>query len=156
MGRWNSNYRGLKGWLNRLFPDRQALLLDNLKQDYLEEKRLAAQLRKHAERLPYDFMKQRLLKLSAEEEKHAELLCEKVTALGGFILNGEVPTIRTAEKVWQELLWDLEEERQRYDRYVHRANQADEEGLRKLYLRLRDEEYKHEQEIRDIIMRLNM
>lgn len=113
MGLWE-RVRGLAGG-----PARR--LAGDLANAYLEELRLARQLRLHAERVPYPNLAATLLGLAEVQDKHAALLRERVTQLGDTVDAGAAGAPRDGRNYWERLTFDLADLRARSKRYLELA-----------------------------------
>jgi rubrerythrin len=144
-------WRQLLGALTR--NDRQKLLTW-LCDEYREEARDVAQFARHAERMYYPHFRERLRRITAEEQAHVQWLREQIIALGGH-----PPTIvhtpKAEQNGWRSLLLDLNEEQQSCATLlegVRLATHIDPDiaaGLR----RIREEEARHREEIRAMFMK---
>lgn len=140
----------------------EAELLKLMERDYLEEQRIAADLKAGAEKIPYAQLRRKLLEIAAAEEQHAELLRQKIIELGGD------PPGRATElqqrrqnrrpRTFEQLLRDLEEEKEEYVEYLKAGFRAEDAGrpdLKEFFERIREEERHHRQELLEILTRLN-
>ena len=135
-------------------PDDRKKLLEILVQEYIEEAQHVSQFAEHARQMYYPQFREKLLRIAAEEQEHAQLLREKILAVGG-----EIPQIsftpKTGKNSWESLLMDLEEEKRCCADLLERitrvalVNQEIAELLRRIY----DDEKKHREEIMDMLMR---
>ena len=140
--------------LRLLAPDRRQEVLALLCREYVEKSKDAIQFRRHAERMRYRQFREKLLRIAEEEEKQAQLLEERITALGG-----EVPRVSfTPEQrwnSWEELRLDLEDERrglQDLEDWLAIVEQIDGQTadvLRRIF----EDERKHREAIMDMLMR---
>ena len=144
----------LRGRLKSLWLTKQQRLLEILCAEYASEVQMGNLFREHAQKMHYPHFRERLLRIAAAEEKHAEWLREKIFGLQGTL--PEVPlTETTGKNTWECLLMDLEEERHCVadleDRLL-KVEPMDPEialGLRQI----QEEEKHHRDEIRDLLMR---
>ena len=144
----------LRGRLKSLWLTKQQRLLEVLCAEYASEVQMGNLFREHAQKMHYPHFRERLLRIAAAEEKHAEWLREKIFGLQGTL--PEVPlTETTGKNTWECLLMDLEEERRCVadleDRLL-KVEPIDPEialGLRQI----QEEEKHHRDEIRDLLMR---
>ncbi|MDQ7054115.1 MAG: ferritin-like domain-containing protein [candidate division KSB1 bacterium] len=130
-------------------------LLEALQRDYAEEIGLAEALKKQSENVPYDHLRQKLLNIAEAEQRHAEMLREKIRELGGEVkarrLTGD--SLSTLD-----LLKILEEEKEEYTEYLNAralAQEAEREDIRELLERIREEEVLHRKQLMDVLSRLN-
>ncbi len=79
-----------------------------LKADYHDLRRLAEQIRTHAERAPYPHMAERLRQIALEKQKSAIVLKEKSLGLG-CELEEHSPIIKSGKNHWQRMVQDLED-----------------------------------------------
>ena len=93
-------------------------LAGDLTAAYLEELRLARQLRLHAERVPYPNLAAPLLGLADRQERHAALLRERVGGLGGNVGADGVGVPREGRNYWERLTFDLADLRALSQRYL--------------------------------------
>lgn len=84
-------------------------VLDILRSRDAEEKQHAERFMQHAQRIEYPQFREELLRIAADESKHADWLAEKITQSGGS-LPPVLQTFPTKRNSWQYLLDDLEEE----------------------------------------------
>ena len=144
----------LRGRLKSLWLTKQQRLLEVLCAEYASEVQMGNLFREHAQKMHYPHFRERLLRIAAAEERHAEWLGEKIFGLQGTL--PEVPlTETTGKNTWECLLMDLEEERRCVadleDRLL-KVEKIDPEialGLRQI----QEEEKHHRDEIRDMLMR---
>ncbi len=140
----------------------EAELLKLMERDCLEETRLAADLRASVDKIPYEHLRRKLLEIAEAEEQHAELLRQKIVELGGD------PPQRASElqeerrnrrpRTFEQLLRDLEEEKQEYLDYLKASFRAEDAGrpdLKELLDRIREEEKEHREELLYVLTRLN-
>ena len=130
-------------------------LLEALQRDYAEETGLAEALKKQSEKVPYDHLRQKLLEIAEAEQRHAELLREKIRELGG-----EAKARRQTGDSFStlDLLKILEEEKEEYTEYLNAralAKEAEREDIRELLERIREEEVLHRKQLMDVLSRLN-
>ena len=99
---------------------RKADLLADLLTDYQEEAHLARQVRDHAEKAPYPVVGEALKGIAAEQERHAQLLQEKILSLGGQV--GEVvEEVKRGRNAWARLTHDLQDCKALEKRYIEQA-----------------------------------
>lgn len=150
----NALQHGWQHFLEVLLPEERNMLLDILREEYIEEAQDVEQFSQHAERMRYPQFRERLLRIAEEEQAHVEWLRQKIVEQGG-----EVPQItftpKTAWNSWACLLMDMEEEKRCCGELLERlyvAEQVDSDiadGLRNM----RAEEQRHREEIQDMLMR---
>ena len=129
-------------------------VLNILRYRYADEMQHAACLRQHAEKMRYPQFREALRRIAADESKHADWIAKKIEALGGML--PAVTEVRSEQKnSWQYLLEDLEEERRcsadlEDDMLAIRSDYPD---VDELLGRIDEEEGKHRDEIREMLMR---
>jgi hypothetical protein len=95
-------------------------LLSELRACYLEEARLAQQLREHADRAPHQAGVQGLHAAAEEQDRVVQLLHDKIVALGGEGENAPV-VIKEGRNHWARVVQDLDDNQalgQRYNEQV--------------------------------------
>jgi len=147
---WSEWWRRFLG----LSPDGYRKAVEILRQRYVEEIQHLQRYTKHAERMQYPQFRGKLLRIAADEAKHAEWIAEKITLLGGKL--PDVPEIPTAEKnSWQYLLADLDEEKHCSAELLEQINSMHEElpGVADVLERIYEDGKKHREEIRDMLIK---
>ena len=86
---------------------------------------MAAQLRAHAERVPYPNLATTLLELAAEEDAHATLLEQHLERVGGRLNGTPAIATRSGRNYWERLTIDLEMLRAKSKRYLELAQHWD-------------------------------
>ncbi|HEV8712170.1 MAG TPA: ferritin-like domain-containing protein [Candidatus Binatia bacterium] len=145
---------GWQQFLDALIPNDRQKLLVWLSDEYQEEAQDVAQFTQHAERMYYPQFRERLRRIAAEEETHVQWLREQILALGG-----QPPAVartpKAGQNTWQNLLLDFDEEKQSCATLLEGmrvATPVDAEIVAGLQ-RLREEEIRHHEEIRDMLMK---
>ena len=87
-----------------------AAVLNVLRHRYVREKQHAMRYRQHAERIHYPQFREALVKIAAEEEKHAESIGVKIKNLGEHVPDVIPIHVAQEENSWLYLRTDLEEE----------------------------------------------
>ena len=150
----NFTRRKLRGRLKSLWLTKQQRLLEILCAEYASEVQMENLFRQHAQKMHYPHFRERLLRIAAAEERHAQWLREKIFAFQGTLPEVSL-TETTGKNTWECLLMDLEEERRCVadleDRLlkVETFNPEVTLGLRQI----QKEEKHHRDEIRDLLMR---
>ncbi|MBI4522239.1 MAG: ferritin-like domain-containing protein [Deltaproteobacteria bacterium] len=151
---WTALKRRGSRLLQSLPHDRRKELLSLLCREYIEETKTSMQYRRHAQRMRYPQFRERLLRIAEEEQKHAQWLEKRVTALGG-----EVPRISFAPEdgwnSWEQLRLDLDEEKRciwDLEDQLIILDQIDPETA-KLLRRILEEEINHRETITDMLIR---
>lgn len=143
----------LKSALNRLlkfiFVGSGDDPLSLLKDDYVREKALAAQLKAHAESMPYEHFRRQLLELAAMDEEAAQALAKKIKAAGSPLPDVPEPepvqeTVLSPasagkETLWEKLARDVDELNRLYYRYIPHAADHQDDDLIELLSRLHRE-----------------
>lgn len=145
--------------IKRLFSGnhpRSTHTLGILRQNYLEEVRLAKQFRQHAQKLRYKIYRDKLLALADEAEAHARVLAEKIRSMGGEVPAIE-PPVKDGANDWERIRCDFEDEKELAEKYLHDAYELDEYDpeAAALLLSLRDDEKRHRDLLSDLLMRVD-
>ena len=85
-------------------------VLDVLGECYVRESQHAMRYRQHAERIHCPEFRQELLRIAAEEQKHAESVGVQIQTLGGRIPEVIPVHVAKEQNLWQYLRTDLQEE----------------------------------------------
>lgn len=142
----------LKDFLARLSEPQKRLLLEVLKERYLDELRDAQLAEKAAEGVPYAHLRAKLKEIAERERRHAELLEKKIKELGGQVPPPpEVPEGAT----WQELLEALESEKADRVAYIEEAFGTGDPEIEALFQRIKEEEEQNYKELLEVITRLD-
>jgi rubrerythrin len=152
--------------LNSMFADlagpseaEQARLLAGLSEAYKTERQLSTQIRDIATLIPYDVFRQQLEVMAGEDERHADLLQERLQVIGGhqrppveghgMSLDGELA------RPWPRLLRVLADKRALYEGYRHQANTLADAGLQTLLRQLQGDEDKHQEQLVELLTKLD-
>jgi ferritin-like metal-binding protein YciE len=130
--------------------------LDRLVETYVEEQRVAAQLKEHAREIPYDFLRKKVEKIVEEDLLHAKFLEEKIKENGGSL--PAAPALRIKGGFLRDkLAWDLRDKQMLEARYIELANQIldEQEELGKALRKIAREEREHESLLMEILMKIN-
>lgn len=139
----------------------EAELLRLMNQEYVEEIQIAADLKESADKIPYDHLRQKLIDIAEAEERHAALLREKILELGGEPPERDTDPrdeSRSRRKTFEQLLRDLEEEKEDYVSFLKASFRAEDAGrpdVKELFDQIREEERQHREELIDVLTRLN-
>ena len=147
---WSEWWRGFLD----LPIDESRAAVDILRQRYVEEMQQADRFKQHARRMHYPQYQGKLLHLAAEKGKHAQMIAEKIVALGGIL--PDVPERRSSEvNSWQSLLVALEDENRSADRLPEQLRRIGLEhpDIARLLQEISHEQKKHRDEIREMLMR---
>jgi len=129
-------------------------VLGILRHRYADEKEHADRFIQHAQNMHYPQFREALLRIASEELKHADWIAEKIKELGGW-LPAVLKTSPIEGNSWRCLLADLEEER-RCAAELEEEMLTIESGytdILELLRRIDEEERKHQEAIREILMR---
>ena len=121
---------------------------------YVEEMQHVQRYTAHAEQMQYPQFREKLLRIAADEARHAEWLAEKITLFGAPIPN--VPKEpATTKNSWQHLLADLEEEKQCSDDLNEQMQSLRNEmpDIAAMLERMYEDSERHRSEIRDMLAR---
>lgn len=91
-----------------------------LKAGYHDLRRLAEQIRAHAERAPYPHMAGRLRQIALEKQKSAIVLKEKSLGLG-CELEEHSPIIKSGKNHWERMAQDLEDHKALENSFLEQA-----------------------------------
>jgi rubrerythrin len=144
-------------WWRRWFGsarDGYYTALGILRSRYADEKQHAARFVQHAQKMQYPQFRDALLRIAADESKHADWIAKKLNDLGES-LPATLTTSTVEKNSWQYLLDDLEEERScaadlETDMLTIECDYPD---IAELLRRIDEEERKHRDEIREMLMR---
>jgi rubrerythrin len=121
---------------------------------YVEEMQHVERYTEHAEHMQYPQFREKLLRIAADEARHAEWLAAKITMFGGSIpkVPKEPPTIKNS---WQYLLADLEDERQNSAELIEQMQSLRDElpDVAAMLERIYEDSQRHRSEIRDMLVR---
>jgi rubrerythrin len=121
---------------------------------YAEENRHAAIFAEHAAAMQYPQFRAKLLQIAEREARHSEWIAEKIERLGGSL-----PVIRPIPlpdgNSWEFLLEDFNSETRCAEELLEQATrlEADFPDLADMLQRISEEEQKHRDEIREMLMR---
>jgi len=125
-----------------------------LRRLYIEESQHAAVFSQHASRMHYPQFRAKLLEIAARETKHLDWIGEKIKLLGGSL--PVIPTIEPAGgNSWECLLDDLAGESRCAGELLEHAAclETDLPDIADMLRRIYEEERKHRDEIRGMLMR---
>ncbi len=108
---WNQSPKGRA-------PRKRIDSVTTLVEDYQDLRRLARQVRAHAEIAPYAYVNQRLSQIALEKEDSASRLKEKILYLRGQVIEDPVNDFHTGKNHWGRLLQDIEDQKELEDRLV--------------------------------------
>ena len=121
---------------------------------YVEEMQHVQRYTQHAEGMQYPQFREKLLRIAADEARHAEWLAEKIMLFGGEIPNVP-PSPPTTRNSWQHLLADLEAEKHCSDDLIEVMQTVRNElpDIAAMLERIYEDSERHCSEIRDMLMR---
>lgn len=143
--------QGLRRFLGLSTEGRALEILCRL---YVEESQHAAVFAQHASRMHYPQFRAKLLEIAAREAKHLDWIGEEIQLLGGCL--PVVPPSKPAGgNSWEFLRADLEDESRCAEELLEHAMrlEADFPAVADLLRRIYEEEKKHRDEIREMMMR---
>jgi rubrerythrin len=149
--------RNLSEWWRRWFgfpENKYYRVLEILRSRYADEKQHAQQFTHHAQRMQYPQFREALLRIAADESRHADWLAQKIRELGGSLPPVlETPPIE--RNSWQYLLEDLEQERKCSAELETNVLtiESDYADIADLLQHSDEEEHRHRDEIREMLMR---
>lgn len=135
-------------------PDGYREVVKILQDRYVDEMRHVKRYSQHAERMQYPQFREKLLRIAADEARHAEWLADKITLFGGKLPG--VPEVPAAEKnSWQYLLADLDQEQHCSAELIEEMQTVREElpDIAEVLERIYEDGEKHRAEIRDMLTR---
>ena len=100
---------GFQEWFGRE-DQLSTAVLDVLGECYVRESQHAMRYRQHAERIHCPEFRQELLRIAAEEQKHAESVGVQIQTVGGTIPEVIPVHVAKEQNLWQYLRTDLQEE----------------------------------------------
>ena len=129
--------------------------LDILRRRYVDEIEHAKRFKFHAGQMHYPQFRERLLQIAAQESAHAGRIAQKIIALGGTMPEVRRESESTKQSSWQSLLKDLDEEGHCAGELAEQiwAVQTDYPDIAALLERIAEDEKKHRDEIREMLMR---
>jgi rubrerythrin len=139
--------------------DAQTQRLTWLNGAWRAEQRLATELRHIAPAVPYEHFRTSLEAMARDDEHHAELLRERLEAIGSlprpYAEAGAFSANSHASRPWRGLLGVLTEKRELYERYRQEAVFLDDADLRSLVERIRLDEARHQEQLVEILTHLD-
>jgi bacterioferritin (cytochrome b1) len=130
-------------------------VLGILRHRYVDEKQHADRFIQHAQKLHYPQFREALLRIASEELKHADSIAEKIKKLGGWLPAVLTPPPTEEKNSWRYLLEDLEEERRCAAELEEEmlTIESDYPDVIELLHGIEEEERRHRDEIREMLMR---
>jgi hypothetical protein len=122
------------------------------KEDYSMEIALAARLRLHAQYMPYDSYRERIMGLAGMSEKGAEALGKKIQAMGSGLPDVNEPDASEG-MLWEKLSGDVKDINVLYYRYLSQSEMED--AFRDQLYRLRNDKSEQNQAIRRLLAGLH-
>jgi len=127
-------------------------LLKVLEERYTDELHDAELVESAAEGLRYEELRAVLRKIAARERRHAELLKQKIRALGGTPPDApELPEGAT----WQQLLAAFESEKADQVRYIEDAYGVSDPEISELFRKIHEEEEENYRDLLAVITKLD-
>lgn len=118
---WNQPHKGHR---RRKRVDSVTALVE----DYQDLRRLARQVRAHAEIAPYAYVNQRMNQIALEKEDSASRLKEKILYLRGQVIEDPVNDFYRGKNHWSRLLQDIEDQKELEDRLAEDVIFVDQES----------------------------
>jgi rubrerythrin len=143
-----------EGWHRFLGLPIEGKALEVLCRLYVEESQHAAVFAQHASRMHYPQFRAKLLEIAARETEHLKWIGEKIKLLGGSL--PVIPPSKPAGgNSWEFLLADLEDESRCAGELLEYAVrlEADFPAVADMLRRIHEEEQKHRDQIREMLMR---
>jgi rubrerythrin len=156
----------MRDWLSAVWADWQGSsddertrLISGLAEAWRDEDRSCRQIRQLIPAIPYEQFRRRLDGMARDDERHATLVHERLTRLGGMVgeafKSREGSENRRPSGSWRRLQQILGVKRELYERYRQAASSADDLSLQSLLGRLRDDEARHQEELVAMLMQLD-
>ncbi|HEX5020955.1 MAG TPA: ferritin-like domain-containing protein [Candidatus Binatia bacterium] len=148
--KWSEWWRSFLGFSQ----DKSRKAVDVLRQRYIEEMQQADRFKGYAEKMHYPQFNAKLHAIANEKGRHAEQIAEKLVALGCKL--PAVPENPSSnENSWGQLLNALDEEYRSADDLVDqlRGILSDRPDITELLQQISQEQKKHRDEIREMLMR---
>jgi len=148
--KWSEWWRSFLGFSQ----DKSRKAVDVLRQRYIEEMQQADRFKGHAEKMHYPQFNEKLRAIANEKRRHAEQIAEKLVALG-CKLPAVPENTSSNENSWRQLLNALDEEYRSADDLVDqlRGILSDRPDITELLQQISQEQKKHRDEIREMLMR---
>jgi len=138
--------------LEKLNERQRESLLKLLEERYADELRDARLVENAAEGLRYEQLRAVLRKIAARERRHAELLKQKIRALGGTPpVAPEIPEGAT----WRQLLEAFESEKADQVRYIEDAYGVSDPEIGSLFQRIQEEEEQNYRDLLEVITKID-
>ena len=115
---------------------------------------MLSQIRHDATAMPYELFRRQLESMAHAEETHAHLLRARIEALGGRVPE-TAPTLREGQPPWRRLQQMLADKRELYERYRQQAATIDDADLQALLRQLRNGEEIQQEQIVDLLMKVD-
>jgi len=145
--------------LQRLKIDEHAQLVTWLTKSERAEQGLFIQIQQILPTIPYEQFRQRLEVMARDDDQHATLIYQRLQMLGtpatepARTANGSANNLPSGP--WHRLQRVLTDKRELYEGYRQGASVVEDAALRSLLERLRDDEARHQEEIIEMLMRLD-
>jgi rubrerythrin len=139
--------------------DEHAQLVTWLTQAWRAEQSLATYIQQTIPAIPYEQFRQRLEAMAHEDEQHASLIQQGLSALGGMVADAFKISAGSPNNLprgaWQRLQHVLTQKRELYEGYRQEASAVNDPGLRSLLEQLRDAEVRHQDQLNAMLMQLD-
>ena len=150
----DSNKSWTEGWRRFFGLPTESKPLEILRRLYLEKSQHAVVFAEHASRMHYPQFRAKLLEIADREAEHLKWIGEKIKFLGGTL--PMIPPHQSASgNSWEFLLEDLEDESRCAGELLEYAVrlEADFPAVADMLRRIYEEEQKHREDIRAMLMR---
>jgi len=138
--------------LEKLSAQQRDHLLKVLEERYADELRDAKLAEKAAEGLRYEQLRSVLRKIAARERRHAELLKQKIRALGGTPPAAPEPP---AEVTWRQMLEAFESEKADQVKYIEDAYGVSDPEIAELFRKIHEEEEQNYRDLLEVITKID-
>lgn len=131
-------------------------MLEMLIADYVEELRIAAQLKEHTKEIRYDFLRKKVEKMIEDGLAHGRFLEEKIKEKGGSL--PPPPTITQRGGILRDKLSrNLLAKQILCDQYIEQANRLvdENEELAKVLRKMAETQKEHQSLLGEVLMKTN-
>jgi hypothetical protein len=154
-----------KSWLDKIVQKidekseqaKQKQIRQMLINDYFSELNLSKRLQLDALSIPYEFLRERILKIAGENAEHARLLKEHLEKRGGsfssnqFAQNDQEPT----QIGYRNLIRDFEAHKALEEEYIRQINLIDDEETKRILKRIQRNKARQKELLLDTVMRIS-
>jgi len=148
-----------KNFFGELEDPKNKDLLELLQENYQKEMAEAARLKSHAQELRYEHLRKKLIEIAEAEKKHADILKNLITKLGGTPPEVQIEKASDESKpIFQKLIEDLETKTNDYWETLEVIFNSEQKGHLEIIPELetiREEEAKLRDELLDILQITN-